>query len=263
MPIVPKKKKSNYNNGTSSSAAVVENTKFRQRKLQISKQSKGSKSLVVTQEAGFTDVDNIDPSEICDTPRQIILKKKKFPTQLLGIIKSAVRVNFSKDKKLNDREEIVANIQFLFDLTDQKLIRITGEDKEKVDYKGIEIRFHFPKRYQDQFQNITDLSFLIGALIVVPQYDPLKWKNEKDENQSTIPIIMILKNTKCCQSLGIVKEEYPTLSEFNDESAKSIVEGYLPIEGSVFEVILSHFEKECNDFHKRESHVTNRLHDKK
>ena len=46
----------------------------------------------------FGRIDNIDLSDIRDSPRQIILKKKDFPSQLVGYITNATRVNFSKDK---------------------------------------------------------------------------------------------------------------------------------------------------------------------
>ena len=265
VPVAPKKKKLNNINGggaSSSTMMLTDNSKHRQRKAVVSKQSKGSKSLVISQEVDFVDIDNIDLSDIRDSPRQIILKKKDFPSQLVGYITNATRVNFSKDKSkpTNDREEIVVNIVFMFDLLNKKLIREIDAyaEESKVNYVGIEIRFHLPRRYQDKFQNIADLSFLIGALLVVPAYDATKWRKDKDENQSTIPIIMMLKNRKCCEGIGMVIDEYPTLVEFHEESARSIEDDYTPTEGA-FDLIISHFKNECDSFTQRESHITNRL----
>ena len=80
------------------------------------------------------DADSIDPSQCRDAPRQIILKKKRFPTQIIAVIVGATRVNFSKEQDPKKRKEIVINVRFLFDLTQQSMVRRTinenGEDEE-------------------------------------------------------------------------------------------------------------------------------------
>ena len=62
----------------------------------------------------------------------------------------------------------------------------------------------------------------------MPNYDEQKWKNEKDEDKSSIPIMLFLKNTPCCQKIGVTKEEFPTLDEFEDEAEKFTKEDYIP-----------------------------------
>ena len=129
-----------------------------EKKQQVTlRHSKGNRSIVLSKENAEFDADAIDPMDCCDKPRQVILKKKHFPTQMIAIVVGATRVNFSKDKEHTKRLEIVLNIRFLFDLLKNNLVReISGG--ESIDYSGIEFRFHLPKRYQDAFENAFDLS---------------------------------------------------------------------------------------------------------
>ena len=122
-------------------------TPYRKSSAITTKQSKGTKSLTVSHEISEIDFDEIDPSLIRDDPRQVIIKKKHFPRKLVAIVSSAKRIDFSKEKDKKGREEIVVNLECLFDLDNQNMIRIV--DGQEVDYSGIEVRFHLPKRFQE------------------------------------------------------------------------------------------------------------------
>ena len=103
--------------------------------------------------------------DCCDRPRQVILKRKRFPTQVIAIKVGAAKINFSKEKDPKKREEIVVNIRFLFDLLGEDINTEINENRqtEEIDYKNIEFRFHLPKRYQDAFENAYDWSYLHDA----------------------------------------------------------------------------------------------------
>ena len=40
--------------------------------------------------------------------------------------------------------------------------------------------------------------------------------------------MLFLKNTPRCQKIGVIKEEYPTLDEFEDKAEKFTKEDYIP-----------------------------------
>ena len=142
-------------------------------------------------------------------------------------------------------------------MTEKKLVRETNG--EEIDFSKIELRFHLSKRFQDKFEQQEYLGFLTGALLLVPNYDMHKWENDKEEDKSTIPLMLVLNNKGCRENLGISEDEYPSLKEFQEESEKHFYDDYVPSEG-FFEIIFNRFREKSASFHRRESHVTNRLH---
>ena len=72
--------------------------------------------------------------------------------------------------------------------------------------------------------------------------------------------MLFLKNTPCYQKIGVIKEEYPT--EFEAEAEKFSKEDYVPTEG-FFANCLAHMQDYADNFYKRESHITNRIHSRK
>ena len=159
--------------------------KYNKRSTQVSRFNKGSKSLVSTQKTVELDINELDLEDVQDSARQLITKKAHFPTDMIGVITKAERINFSKDKKKEERNEIVVDIQFVYDLENKKLVReIYGDE---IEFSQLSIRFHIPNRYQDTLEGLVDCSALVGGLILCPKHDKVKWTNEKDEDKSSLP----------------------------------------------------------------------------
>ena len=78
-----------------------------------------------------------------------------------------------------------------------------------VEFKETLIKFHLPKRFQDNFRNKVDLSFLRGDCVVVPEYDMTKRTKQDDEEKSSIPIMLFLKNKKVLRDNWFNKRGIP------------------------------------------------------
>ena len=156
---------------------------YNKRSSQVSRMSKGNKSLVLTEK---TVEFNLDLEDLQDSTRQLITKKANFPTDMIGVLTKAERINFSKDKRKEEHNEIVVDVQFVYDLEEKHLTREIGGDE--IDYSQSSSSFHMPKRYQDTLEGLVDCSVLVGGLILSPKHDKAKWTNEKDEEKSSIPL---------------------------------------------------------------------------
>ena len=64
------------------------------------------------------------------------------------------------------------------------------------------------------------MSLLNGGLILCPEHDKQKWRNEKDEEKSSIPIVLFLKSRKALRRFGLTPEDYPSVEEFIEEGKK-------------------------------------------
>jgi len=117
------------------------------------------------------DFDEIDINDVEDSPRQVIIKKRHHPIDLVGLIIKAEKVNFNKDRS-DDRLEIVIDERFVFDLLNAKSIRTI--ENEEIDYKESAVRLHLPKRYQDQFKGLGNLNLLVGGVVLCLNHDKEK-----------------------------------------------------------------------------------------
>ena len=123
------------------------------------------------------DFDKIDINDVEDSARQVIIKKRHYPIDFVGLIIKAERVNFNKDRS-DDRLEIVVDVRFVFDLLNAKSIRMI--ENEEIDYKESSVRLHLPKRYQEQFKGLDNLNLLVGGLVLCPNHDKEKWSNKRN-----------------------------------------------------------------------------------
>ena len=120
----------------------------------------------------FVEVDfySMGPEDMSDTPRQVIIKKKYFPKDMLGVITKAERVDFKKNGDELE-EQLVCDILFILDLKGCAFKRSLGGKVDRVDdYFGVSIRFHLPKRFQDKFAGL-DPSRLVGSILMSPEHD--------------------------------------------------------------------------------------------
>lgn len=218
-----------------------------------SRLQKGSMSLVSCKK--FFDFNEIDLNDVSDSARQVITKKIHFPTNMVGIITKAERIVFKKD--FNHTEtggEIVVDIQFLFDLDENKLNR-KFESKE-INYKNTSIRFHLPRRYQEKFSALNEVSLLVGGLLMSPRHDKSKWNDKDTKEKSSIPLIMILKSNKMLESFGLSASSYPSLNEFMSEAKNCLKEGY-HIKDDAIRVLFDYFKTQSLQFLAKESHGSN------
>ena len=179
--------------------------------MQVARGGKGTKGIVATMSKVEFDFDELDLLDMQDNARQNVTKNKFFPRGMVGVIVRAERIDFSKDKKTNSRAELVIDIEFIYDIQEEGMKRVFGG--EEIDYTEAFIRLHLPKRYQDQLEGLADLSLLQGRLILCPNHDSDKWKDKKDEDKSSIPLIMLFKSKKALGKFGLTLETYPTVDE--------------------------------------------------
>ena len=197
--------------------------------------------------------DSMGSEDISDTPGQSIVKKKCFPRGMVGVITKATFIDFHQ-KANGEREQLVCDIRFVFYLKNKQFVRVI--EKEEIDYAGVSIRFHLPKRFQDRFEGMQ-ANRLVGSLILSPDHDKKKWTNEKDAEKSSIPLMMLLKNAKSLESLGLVLEEFPLVADFINEANLSVGnEDYEP-SSDAMKIIFDYFGSESKTFHARELHKTN------
>ena len=234
---------------------------YRKKSMQITRGGKGTKGMVATTSVVEFDFDELDVCDMQDNARQTITKKKFFPRGMIGTIVRAERIDFSKDKK-KDRAEIVIDVDFIYDLQEAGMKRTVGA--EEIDYTQASIRLHLPKRYQDQLEGLVDLGLLYGGLILCPEHDDSKWKDKKDEDKSSIPLIMLFKSKKALEKFGLTSETYPSAEEFIEEGHKVLTgvegegeEGY-EAEG-VFKILFDYFKHQSERFYAKESHRSNAL----
>ena len=199
------------------------------------------------------DFNSMGSEDISDTARQSIVKKKCFPREMVGVITKATFIDFHQAAN-GEREQLVCDIQFVFDLKNNQFVRVI--EKEEIDYAGISIRFHLPKRFQDRFEGMQ-ANRLVGSLILSPDHDKNKWMNQKDAEKSSIPLMMLLKNSKSLESLGLVLEEFPSVVDFmNEASLSGGNEDYEP-SSDAMKIIYDYFSSESKTFLARELHKTN------
>ena len=255
---IAKKKKPHTTTASNRSHTLTESQQatFKKKSTQMLKQNKGAKSVTVAQKIIEFDFDNIGVSDVSDSPRQVIVKKKHFPRNMVGYVTKASRIDFSKDKNKKERSEIVVDILFLFDVNDTKCVRSNGG--EEIDYKEVSIRFHLPKRFQDIFEGMESPNALVGTLLMCPEFDQKKWINEKDEEKSSIPLIMLLKNTACYSKIGLTLGECPDYNDILSESKKMLEEEYVPSE-AYFIFVMEFFRSQAKFFFARETHKSNRM----
>lgn len=265
VPVEPEKKKKKKLNTTSKvrnrshhiATESKQDAAYKKNSMKVLKQSEGGKSVILTQKVTEFDFNSIEASEVCDSPRQVIVKKKHFPRNMIGYITKATRIDFSKDKS-SDRLELVCDIYFLFDVNKKKCIRTVNG--EIIDYGDVTIRFHLPKRFQDLFDGLTNPNALVGSLLMCPEHDKIKWTNEKDEDKSSIPLIFLLKNTACYSKIGLTLEECPSFDDFILESVKSRDDNEYGGSEGFFKIIFDYFEHQADFFYKRETHKSNMTH---
>ena len=262
--LVPIKKKSQSKSKTQTMLNVQDDhIAWKKRKLAVERKTSKNISndqITVHRELAQFNPDLLAPEDCADNPRQIIIKKKNFPSECIGVIKSAVRVDFAgKNDKSNSRQEIVINFELILDLTGDDLEREV--DGENISYKEIEMRFHLPKRFQDIFAHAHDLEFLKNALILAPKYDQEKWRNVQDPEKSSIPLMLFLKNSQFCEKIGYTVADYPSYEEIIKKS-KSYDENSDPNE-DFFQAVVSYMKTYANTFYNRESHKTNAIHKRK
>ena len=70
-------------------SAVEQISAYKKKIVKVSNKTQGSLGQFVVQKAIEFDFDSIGPEEISDTPRQIIVKKKHFPKDMISIITKA------------------------------------------------------------------------------------------------------------------------------------------------------------------------------
>ena len=235
---------------------------YKKKTSQVSRYSQGSKGLVATNSVVELDFDELDLSDMQDNARQHITKKKNFPRGMVGVIVRAERIDFSKDHKKKDasrmeRVEIVVDVDFIYDLQQGDELKRTIAGTE-IDYSPASICLHLPKRYQDQLEGLIDLSALHGSLILCPQHESGKWTDKKDEEKSSIPLIMLFKSKRALDRFGLTLETYPSMEEFIDEGQKMLHEKDYETEG-VFKVLLDYFKQQSERFYAKESHKSNSL----
>ena len=192
---------------------------------QVSRGGKGAKGVLAVASKVEFDFDELELSDMQDNVRQTITKKKHFPRGLVGVITRAERIDFSKDKKKDSRVELVVDVAFVYDIHNEAMKRTF--EGEEIDYNEASIRLHLPKRYQDQLEGLNDLSLLQGGLVLCPNHDGGKWKDKKDEDKSSIPLIMLFKSRRALERFGLTYDTYPSVDEFIEEGQKLLNEdGY-------------------------------------
>ena len=84
-----------------------------------------------------------------------------------------------------------------------------------------------------------------------------KWRNDKDQDKSSIPFILFLKNSRSFQGIGLLLEECPSVDKFREEVELLKTEGYEANE--IMKTIFDYFTNQANYFYARETHITNKL----
>ena len=228
---------------------------YNKRSSQVSRMSKGNKSLVITEKTVEFNIDQLDLEDLQDSARQLITKKANFPTDMIGVLTKAERINFSKDKRKEERNEIVVDVQFVYDLEEKHLTREIGGDA--IDYSQSSIRFHMPKRYQDTLEGLVDRSVLVGGLILSPKHDKAQVDKREGRGKKLYPALFLLvKSKKVVQRFGLTSEDYPSVEEFIEEGERSLQAEYETTDGP-FKVLFDYFRKQATAFIAKESHKTN------
>ena len=272
--VVPLKKKKRLTNATTTSSlaassAVTTSKKeaafkraqqtlsnYRRKTSHVARFGKGNKGLMATNSVTEFNFDAIQLADTQDNARQDITKKKFFPRGMIGVVVRAERIDFSKDKKKNCRVELVVDVDFVYDIQQEGLKR--SFQGEEIDYTEASIRLHLPKRYQDQLEGLVDLTLLHGTLILCPQHDPIKWTDKKDEDKSSIPLIMVFKSKKALEKFGLIPETFPTAEEFIEEGKKLLNEENYELDGP-FKVLFDYLKQQSERFYAKESHKSNTL----
>ena len=221
--------------------------------MKVSKNLHGSRSQTIVQKSVEFDFESIGLDDFSDTPRQKIIKKKNFPLDMLSIVTKAEFIDFKKDKVI-DRKELVIDVYFVYDLQKKNFERENGG--KNINYSGVSIRFHLPKRFQDKFEGCNP-NQLVGSFFMSPSHDDAKWRNEKDHDKSSIPLIVFLKNSRSFESIGLLLEECPSIAEFQNEAELLKNEGYEANE--IMKTIFDCFTTQAKYFFDRETHITNKL----
>ena len=130
---------------------------------------------------------------------------------------------------------------------------------EEIDYSEASIRLHLPKRYQDQLEGLTNLSLLHGSLILCPNHDSDKWKDKKDEEKSSIPLILVYKSKKALAHFGLTVETYPTVDEFIEEGHKINNDDEVYECEGVIKMLFDYFKSQSDSFYAKETHRSNTL----
>ena len=117
---------------------------------------------------------------------------------MVSIVPKAEYIDLKKDK-VAERKELVVDVYFVQDLQNKNFER--EREGDKINYSGVSIRFHLPKRFQDKFEGCNPEQ-LIGSFFMSPSHDAAKWRNDKDQDKSSIPLIVFVKNKKSFQSIG-------------------------------------------------------------
>ena len=216
------------------------------------------KSVLSTSSKVECNFDEIDLQQMQDHARQNITKKKHFPKSMIGVITRAERIDFSRDKKKDRRNELVVDVAFICDIHEGGMKR--NFEGIEIDYNNSSIRLHLPKRYQDQLEALNDLSLLQGGLVLSPNHDSDKWKDKKDEEKSSIPFIMLWKSRKALERFGITPDTYPTVDKFLEEGQKMNGESeeLYEVDG-FFKILFDYLKQQSDRFYAKESHKSNAL----
>ena len=265
VPLKKKKTSSSSSNKMSTNAAFKraeqQQLSYRKKSTQVARAGKGGKGVVATMRKVEFNFDEIDLLDMQDNARQNITKKKHFPRGIVRTIVRAERIDFSKDRKKADAHtELVIDVEFIYDLQEENMKRSFGKEETDIDYTEASIRLHLPKRCQGQLEGLNDLTFLHGGLILCPQHDDDKWKDKKDEDKSSIPLIMLFKSKRALEKFGLTLETYLNVDEFIEEGQRILSgtdDGY-KVEG-VFKILFDYFKNKSEKFYAKESHRSNML----
>ena len=102
------------------------------------------------------------------------------------------------------------------------------------------------------------MALLQGSLILCPNHDSDKWKDKKDEEKSSIPLIMLFKSKKALARFGLTVETYPSAKDFIDEGHKILTEESYEVEG-ITKMLFDYFKTQSDSFYAKETHRSNTL----
>ena len=154
---------------------------------------------------------DIDMDDVCDQPRQAILKKPDFPCDCIALIRKAELIDF-KSGDSDSRFTLCLDLQFFMDFSGAKCVR------NDVNFVDSVFRFCLPRCFQQKFEGVNS-NDLVGCMLFSPRSSDKKWANSEDERKSSLPLTMLFKNGKMINRLGL--SAFPSATEFITEAKES------------------------------------------
>ena len=223
-------KRQNNKNGSTAASIFLEN------------EESGTTSKLSDVDGG-DEFDNICADDVCDQPRQSIIKKADLPRNTIAVIRRAEWVDF-KSGDAGGKKTICLDLKFIFDVSGEKCVR------NGVDYGSSVVRFCLPRRFQKMFANIN-VDRLVGCLLFSPEGDDRKWRNAKDVTKSTTPVTLLLNNKNSIRSLKL--SAFPSMEQIEKEAKESDHSMDHTFSADVA-ILFTHLVNYSQEFNVREKH---------